>query len=85
MTKSEFLNDDRFCQVTKSDIACAGGSESRAIARLLDEDSDTAFCAVLDLDGGKVWTAQRQADGGQLLDADNLPMIEWGSLADFII
>lgn len=83
MTKDKFITDDRFCQLSESDVACAGGSKRLAIARLLDEESDTAFCAVLDLDGETVWTAAKNDDGEQINDEDGMPEIEWQSLADF--
>ena len=81
MTKNKFINDDRLCQLSESDIACAGGKKHLAIARLLDEESDTAFCAVLD--GETVWTAEKNEAGELVFDADGLPEIEWQTLADF--
>jgi hypothetical protein len=78
MTKDAFLADDRFCSLSNSDIACAGDKKHLAIARLLDSESDSAFCAVLDTDGETVWTAD-----GEERDADGLPVIVWEPLAEF--
>lgn len=86
MNKSKFLSDSRFCQLSASDIACAGGMPDIAIARLLNDDSDTSFDAVLDTDGETVWTAATNEAGEQIKEDDGwglLPKIESESLADY--
>lgn len=83
MTKAKFLSDDQYCQISASDIACAGGNKTLALQRLLDDEMDTAFVAVLDTDGETVWTAQTDEDGEQVRDEDGMAKIEWQTLEDF--
>lgn len=83
MTKNEFLHDDRFGRLTKSEISCAGGSKHLALQELLDDERDDSFEAVLDTDGETVWTAEKDENGEQVNDADGLPKIEWQTLEDF--
>lgn len=83
MDKAKFLADDQYCQLSASDISCAGGNKTLALRRLLDDEMATAFIAVLDTDGATVWTAQADENGDQVRGEDGLAEIEWQSLEDF--
>lgn len=82
MTKKEFLSDDRFAELTSSEISCAGGNRDLSIQRMLDDEMDCAFEAVLD--GETVWTAVTDEDGEQVRDASGMCEIEWEELAEFV-
>lgn len=81
MKREKFINDDRFAVLSNSDISCAGGNKSLAIQRLLDNEMDCTFEAVLD--GDTVWTAKLDDEGQQVRDEDGMTEIEWTALSDF--
>lgn len=83
MTRKQFASDDQYHILTAADVSAAAGNKDYALCRLLDDERDDSFVAVLDLDGETVWTAQRSEDGDIVRDADGDPCIEWESLADF--
>ena len=83
MTKSKFLSDDRFGRLTNSELAQAGGNKDLALQRLLDDERDDSFEAVLDIDGETVWTAVKDEDGDIVRDEADEISVEWQTLADF--
>lgn len=83
MTRNQFASDDQYHILTAADVSTAGGNKDSALCRLLDDERDDSFVAVLDLDGYTVWTAQRSEDGEVVRDEQGDPCIEWESLSDF--
>lgn len=81
MTKEQFTSDDRFAELTSNEINCAGGRKDLAIQRMLDDEMDCSFVAVLD--GAVVWTAKTDEDNEQVRGEDGMCETEWEDLEEF--
>jgi hypothetical protein len=82
MDRKKFLDDDRYCRLTRTHIDLCGGDKWLALSRLLDEERDDSCEAVLD-DQDRVWTPVRDEEGKPLRYEDGYIRVEWTALDKF--